>query len=464
MAAKMAESKAAGDSNVNLSNAKRPTEATQVEAAIMETDAMMEDGDGGLFKTPNTRSRIRRRGLSSDEETPTPRDSSLESDASGQTVITKKRKTTKEGPANEKDAVRIMGRINKRIQGFLTDPAAKFNKGAALQIGEYFMAATEVVAKLSLENSYLRGKLEDTLKSAEAAKATAPSYAGALSGVSAPRPKPRTPPVVTVGREATKKPKPTPRPTYSAIVSTKGDQNPKEGEVRKRLEGVINPMEWSLKIRKLRNTKSGKIIVETDTKEELDKILQNPKIQECGLTTELTTARKPRVMVFDVPRGSAEEGIVAAIFTQNKEIFGTRTLEEVKGGMRLVYKTGLRERTTENWVFECSPEIRNALRTRDRIYLGWERCRVVDHVSLSRCYKCLDFGHIAKHCGAEGTTCGHCGKDGHKKESCTDKDKPPTCGLCKRKGRPSAHGIEHKDCGSHKVALERYRNSIDYGR
>lgn len=43
---------------------------------------------------------------------------------------------------------------------------------------------------------------------------------------------------------------------------------------------------------------------------------------------------------------------------------------------------------TENWVFECTARIRNRLKLKDRVFVGWECCRIKDYLDVVRCFKC----------------------------------------------------------------------------
>jgi len=60
-----------------------------------------------------------------------------------------------------------------------------------------------------------------------------------------------------------------------------------------------------------------------------------------------------------------------------------------------------------------------------RIKIGMVSCRVRIPVRrVTRCYRCLSFGHLSKECkGPDRTTCcRRCGEDGHKAISCSATD------------------------------------------
>jgi hypothetical protein len=59
-------------------------------------------------------------------------------------------------------------------------------------------------------------------------------------------------------------------------------------------------------------------------------------------------------------------------------------------------------------------------------------------LNLIQCYKCFDFGHMAKHCECKKQKCGKCGEDDHEKDKCTNPIKCVGCG--------NPHPAWHKEC------------------
>jgi len=64
------------------------------------------------------------------------------------------------------------------------------------------------------------------------------------------------------------------------------------------------------------------------------------------------------------------------------------------------------------------------------IYVNYSACRVSDYVKVLQCYKCLAFGHFAKHCRFTAI-CGHCA-GGHELRECASRNADFVCGNCKR--------------------------------
>ncbi|XP_012273541.2 uncharacterized protein DDB_G0286299-like [Orussus abietinus] len=82
--------------------------------------------------------------------------------------------------------------------------------------------------------------------------------------------------------------------------------------------------------------------------------------------------------------------------------------------------------------------------------------------SISRCYKCHAYGHIAKHCKVEAEICGHCANAGHAHKDCPNKNKNAACVNCKKAGKPSAHASNDRKCPVYIAALERRASQTNY--
>ncbi|KAL7726484.1 hypothetical protein ACLKA6_001106 [Drosophila palustris] len=67
--------------------------------------------------------------------------------------------------------------------------------------------------------------------------------------------------------------------------------------------------------------------------------------------------------------------------------------------------------------------------------VGWIRCRLRERVNITKCYRCLEFGHLAKHCRSKvdrSKLCRRCGKDGHVANDCKEE---PQCMFCKARAQ-----------------------------
>lgn len=67
-----------------------------------------------------------------------------------------------------------------------------------------------------------------------------------------------------------------------------------------------------------------------------------------------------------------------------------------------------------------------------KIKIGWSVCRFRVRTTLTRCFKCLEFGHISRQCTSKedrAKLCRKCGGEGHIAKDCKEE---PSCMFCRR--------------------------------
>jgi hypothetical protein len=101
--------------------------------------------------------------------------------------------------------------------------------------------------------------------------------------------------------------------------------------------------------------------------------------------------------------------------------------------------------------FKVPAAIANKMIEAGKVTVGWSVCRLQKSQQLLRCYKCLGFNHIAKHCKAENDrskACWKCGLDGHKAKTCKNAAK---CLLCTG-NEGNDHATGSSKCKSYREA------------
>lgn len=88
-----------------------------------------------------------------------------------------------------------------------------------------------------------------------------------------------------------------------------------------------------------------------------------------------------------------------------------------------------------------------------KIKIGWTICRLREAIKPKTCFRCLDFGHMAKDCKNEDRSklCRRCGGDGHIAKDC---NKDPQCMLCKVGDRPAPHITGSSRCPKFRSATK----------
>jgi len=85
---------------------------------------------------------------------------------------------------------------------------------------------------------------------------------------------------------------------------------------------------------------------------------------------------------------------------------------------------------SQSAVISLPYSLRNAVLNRGEVRIGWTICRIRERTGPTRCFKCLEYGHIAvnwKSLVDRSDCCIRCGRKGHKAPKCSKK---PSCLIC----------------------------------
>ncbi|KAJ2939737.1 hypothetical protein O0L34_g17930 [Tuta absoluta] len=254
------------------------------------------------------------------------------------------------------------------------------------------------------------------------------------------------------------------RPTASSSIAIYPASNDSSSDDTKKLiQTIIKPDELKLHICGVRKTKNGGVIISTNAKEDLEKLQKSKILRDSGLTVEVTTKKRPKVILLGVPSSTSEAELKDCIYQQNiAEKLPSLTKERAHSSIRLSHKSGRKEAASCNFILEVTAEIRKLLIQQGRVFINWTSCPVKDFTLVTRCYSCQQYGHSAKFCKDTATTCGHCGCTGHSIKDCTNKDQPGKCATCLRFKKPSTHKTGDEQCPARKIAELRLLSSIDY--
>ena len=246
---------------------------------------------------------------------------------------------------------------------------------------------------------------------------------------------------------------------YQLIVKSKGN-NMQEGGVKGILTTKIIPFELKVGINKFKLLNNGGVIIGTNTEQELEVLGKEIELK-CGeeLQANVLKMRKPRLVIHNIPEDTSITNLEETIMTQNPDIGLKKGDIETK----FIYTTKNKGR---NIVLEVEPQVRKLL-IQAKIKMGWQICRAVDYVVVTRCFKCSRFNHRHRECKGD-ETCPLCAgphrlKDckadprSYKCVNCTTYNKHnPTKNIC------SNHSSLDRKCPSMQAILERYRRNTEY--
>lgn len=239
------------------------------------------------------------------------------------------------------------------------------------------------------------------------------------------------------------------------IVKSKSDEN--KARVTDAVKGAINPLTDPVK--RLRQTAKGDVVIHCKDKLAADKIKEKletkvgtlydinepktstPLIKIVGFEEEYVPVKKVESTVdADVSKmdddgnnnESDKQSVVSESDEQIVEIDSVITEEDLLIKALRVQNCKIFDSSSTIVIKEC-----NKLKNRETYYatievdintfkkaiasktvtIGWKPCRVYEHVTVLRCYKCNDFGHKAGDCRNPSHICALCAES-HKIEEC----------------------------------------------
>ncbi|KAG8233306.1 hypothetical protein J437_LFUL013776 [Ladona fulva] len=220
---------------------------------------------------------------------------------------------------------------------------------------------------------------------------------------------------------------------------------------------TINPGQEAIKINTVKTAGKKRIIIETKTQEDKEKIVKGDlkqKLEEKGLKVENLRKKDPKIILFSIDRNTKDEELKDNLYNQNLKDSGI-TKEKFMDGFKYSFTKGRRDSKYCNRVFQVTPEIRETLINKDKIYAGWESHYIKDFTGLTWCYRCQGYGHTAERCRDKEDTCSHCAKKGHRYQDCPNKDRRQQYANCQRFVKDADHSTMDMDCPAYRYALER---------
>lgn len=234
----------------------------------------------------------------------------------------------------------------------------------------------------------------------------------------------------------------------------------KEGEdsesVKQKLQENINPVDLKVGISNLRKIQKGGVLVETEREEDVETLIKeiesNKKLKGV-LECQRPKKRSPEIIVFSVDEKVEEEELLEAFRKQ------------FDSDLEISVRTKFKSREGWNWVLQVPGEAFSNIVKDKKVFVGWRRYNIREHLRPVQCFKCGQFGHISKFC-RNNELCKSCGAEAHKTdEVCPGK----TCLNCTKYNLKfkTTFGVEHncldRACPIREKEVERLISRTDYG-
>jgi len=245
---------------------------------------------------------------------------------------------------------------------------------------------------------------------------------------------------------------------FKLTVAAKGNQSPET--IKRLLKSKINPTEIKVGINTFKSLKNGKVIIETNSKEEI-KVLEKDINSKCEgqLEANIHKLRNPRLVIFNIPEVISTGNLEDTLIAQNPDL----NLKKGDINARFSYVT---KKQIQNLVMKVGAQTRKLL-LQKKVKLGWLLCKIEDYQVANRCFKCSRFNHRFRECRGE-ETCPLCAGS-YKLKKCTASPMAYKCINCLKYNKHNQHknicdnhSSLDKKCPSLQAILEKYRQNTDY--
>ena len=250
------------------------------------------------------------------------------------------------------------------------------------------------------------------------------------------------------GREKKKPPKRKKRPDAILIKPSDGRSY---SDVLGQIRQSAKPEEKGAVIKGLRKTRAGDLLVE------LSDSSGNKSAFGADLQTILGNSASVRVLE---PKSTLEVRDLDELTTEAEV---ETAAQSVLGGAVEVRTFVSKANSRGQKVAILTLGTRDAakLLNKGHLKIGWVNCRIREKPVVSRCFKCLGFGHVANRCSGpdRSKACFRCGGQDHKASTCSA---VYSCVLCLEaglKGDQVKHAAGSGRCTSYRQALQKSRSN-----
>ncbi|KAI8117567.1 Gag polyprotein [Lucilia cuprina] len=220
---------------------------------------------------------------------------------------------------------------------------------------------------------------------------------------------------LTVTRKKSKQSKKS-RPT-AMIISANGENT--YADILRKIKADPNLQNFGENVRRVRRTQKGELLLEINSYNKDETVEFNELVGKslAGSAEIKTKISETLIECKDLDEVTTKEDICTALKNQ----LNAPALEEsVVKHIRKAYGG------TQIAKISLPDEVAQKALKLGKLKIGWSVCRVRQPIVLKRCFKCLEFGHIANSCKSSfdrSKLCRKCGEENHIAKDCTSEAK-----------------------------------------
>lgn len=262
------------------------------------------------------------------------------------------------------------------------------------------------------------------------------------------------------------------QPTYAEILRkqehvlvVKPRHEKEVSKVKEDIRSNINPADLQVGLNIDRNTRNGGVILKCSDAEALDTIKNDIKTR-MGEDYEIQVPKKlnPRLIIMGIAEDELKNDEDDKELTQ-KIIRQNRMPQEDNFKFQSIHKTKIRKGRF-NLIVEVDPAtFRYVINKEDQVlHVGWNNCKIYEHFSIRRCFKCGGYNHEVKDC-KEKTACVLCAEE-HTSNVCRNENKK--CVNCVRVNQKLNlnldvhHAAVDRECECYQKIVKSIKSKIAY--
>jgi hypothetical protein len=262
-----------------------------------------------------------------------------------------------------------------------------------------------------------------------------------------------------------------PKPARNLVIIRPQNESQDCKQTEMQAKHIIISNKLNIGVKYIKNISKGGVVLDCDANEDTDKIIETIREKSNDIIASKPLRKMPNIVIYGVSDDISEKDIIDELINKNDAIaayLNDSTTEDINQLIKIKFKFRRKNKSINenNWVLEIGPKLRSIIFNQIKsLRIGFKSCKFSDYFSITRCYNCNGFAHIAKDCKQHNPSCGHCGQT-HNTKECNISENQAFCTNCDKHNKASYNksktfwATNHSCYSGECESLRRIRNLI----